>query len=246
LESAAGRFAQEEVSFTADGLRLAGTLHLPDAVRPPVVVGCHGLLSDRRSPKQLALAEACNALGLAYFRFDHRGCGESQGRLEEVTSLEARTSDLAHAVRMLAARADIDKPFGLFGSSMGGAVCLRAAAQLEIAALVTFAAPVRSRPLTVARAAPGLHPARTRMADVIRTPFDLAPLLHRVRNLLVFHGDADDVVPVAHALEIHDCAAEPRRLVILKDGDHFMSDRRHQQEFIREAASWLAGALTRL
>ena len=60
----------------------------------PLVVGCHGLLSDRRSPKQTALAGACQRQGMAYFRFDHRGCGESEGRLEEHTTLEARCSDL--------------------------------------------------------------------------------------------------------------------------------------------------------
>lgn len=77
-----------DIQFAADGFRLKGTLHLPAADNPPVVIGCHGLLSDRSSPKQIALAEACNALGLAFFRFDHRGCGESTGRLEAVTSLE--------------------------------------------------------------------------------------------------------------------------------------------------------------
>ncbi|MBR9980379.1 MAG: damage-inducible protein CinA, partial [Desulfatitalea sp.] len=60
----------------SDGHRLTGTLHLPDVERPPVVIGCHGLLADRRSPKQIALASALGRLGIAYLRFDHRGCGD--------------------------------------------------------------------------------------------------------------------------------------------------------------------------
>ncbi|MCK7511694.1 MAG: alpha/beta hydrolase [Desulfobacterales bacterium] len=128
-----------------DGFQLKGTLHLPAADNPPVVIGCHGLLSDRSSPKQIALAEACNALGLAFFRFDHRGCGESAGKAGGGdTSLEGRASDLLHAIRLLESRPGLGKQIGLFGSSMGGAVCLRVASERPVAAVVTFAAPVRS------------------------------------------------------------------------------------------------------
>ena len=98
-------------------------------------------MSDRRSPKQIALAEACTAQGMAYFRLDHRGCGESAGRLEEVTSLEARVNDVLQALRVIESRPDLGKRIGLFGSSMGGAVCLQVATCRKVEALVTFAGP---------------------------------------------------------------------------------------------------------
>jgi len=232
-----------DIQFAADGFRLKGTLHLPAADNPPVVIGCHGLLSDRSSPKQIALAEACNALGLAFFRFDHRGCGESAGRLEAVTSLEGRASDLLHAIRLLEARPGLGKQIGLFGSSMGGAVCLRVAAQADIASLVTFAAPVRSRPLKIADPHAEMDPGRARMAAVLREDYDLGAELKKLRNIMVFHGEADDVVPVAHAHEIFQRAAQPKRLVIQPRGDHLMSDPHHQLEFIREASLWLSRGL---
>ena len=232
-----------DVDFTADRFKLRGTLHLPQSPFPPVVIGCHGLLSDRTSPKQVALAQACNRLGLAFFRFDHRGCGESEGRLEEHTTLDNRCSDLLHAIRHLARRADLGKRVGLFGSSMGGAVCLRVAAQAGIAPLVTFAAPVRSRPLKIADPHAEMDPGRTRMAAVLREDYDLGAELKKLRNIMVFHGEADDVVPVAHAHEIFQRASQPKRLVIQPRGDHLMSDPRHQQEFIREASLWLSRGL---
>lgn len=225
----------EELEFSADGLRLRGTLHLPESRPAPLVVGCHGLLSDRRSPKQIALAEACRRRGLAYFRFDHRGCGVSEGRLEADTSLEDRVSDLLHAVRHLYRRSDIRQRLGLFGSSMGGAVCLRAAAPSGAAALVTCAAPVRSRPLKAVFSFAGPD---SRPAALLKREFDLADDLPGVRNILVFHGDADDVVPVAHAHEIFQSAADPRRLIIQPNGDHPMSDPGHQRQFVAEAALW--------
>jgi uncharacterized protein len=225
----------------ADGVRLAGSLHLPERPRSPLVIGCHGLLSDRRSPKQVALAEACTREGIACFRFDHRGCGDSAGDLERDTSLEARCRDLLGAIDHLARRTDVAGPFGLFGSSMGGAVCLRVAARTPVGPLVTFAAPVRSGPLLAAASSPGVPPEMRRMAAALGPPFDLAPDLPRVRNILVFHGEADRVVPVAHAREIHAAAGEPKRLVLQPGGDHLMSDLRHQKEFMHAALRWLTG-----
>jgi predicted acyl esterase len=84
----------KKITFLSDGFKLYGTLHLPPAERPPVVIGSHGLLSSSSSPKQIALARACTAAGIAYFRFDHRGRGKSEGVFKEVTSLKARCTDL--------------------------------------------------------------------------------------------------------------------------------------------------------
>jgi alpha-beta hydrolase superfamily lysophospholipase len=232
-----------DIQFAADGFILKGTLHLPAADNPPVVIGCHGLLSDRSSPKQIALAEACNALGLAFFRFDHRGCGESAGRLEADTSLESRASDLLHAIRLLETRHGLGNPIGLFGSSMGGAVCLRVASEQKVTAVVTFAAPVRSLPLKHPAQGPEASPERSRMASVLREKFELGGALGRVRNILVVHGEADDLVPLSHAHEIVDHAGEPKRLLVQKGGDHLMSDATHQAEFIREASLWLSRGL---
>ncbi|MCJ8503043.1 alpha/beta hydrolase [Desulfatitalea alkaliphila] len=89
------------IHFKSDGHRLTGTLHLPDVDRPPVVIGCHGLLADRRSPKQIALANALGRLGIAYLRFDHRGCGDSQGHLAAEHLLDDRCRDLYHAMQTL-------------------------------------------------------------------------------------------------------------------------------------------------
>lgn len=236
------RMPTADIQFTADGFQLKGTLHLPAADNPPVVIGCHGLLSDRSSPKQIALAEACNALGLAFFRFDHRGCGESAGRLEAVTSLEGRASDLLHAIRLLESRPGLGKQIGLFGSSMGGAVCLRVASEREVAAVVTFAAPVRSLPLK-RPGRPDASPERRRIASVLRDAFELGGTLGRVRNILVVHGEADELVPLTHAHEIVDQAGEPKRLLVQKGGDHLMSAATHQAEFIREASLWLSNGL---
>jgi fermentation-respiration switch protein FrsA (DUF1100 family) len=81
------------------------------------------------------------------------------------------------------------------------------------------------------------------MAAVLREAFELSGHLGRVRNILVVHGEADDLVPLTHAHEIVDQAGEPKRLLVQKGGDHIMSDATHQAEFIREASLWLSNGL---
>ncbi|MGA9234122.1 MAG: alpha/beta fold hydrolase, partial [Desulfobacterales bacterium] len=133
------------IDFSSDGYRLKGMLHLPTAVRPPIVIGSHGLLSSSESAKQRELAMRCTEAGMGYFRFDHRGCGRSQGFFPEVTTLEGRVRDLMAAVQTIRLRTDTGRACALFGSSMGGAVCLAAARAVGADALVTVAAPIRSR-----------------------------------------------------------------------------------------------------
>ena len=229
--------------FNADGLRLTGTLHLPATRQPPVVIGCHGLLSNRQSPKQIALADACNRNGMAYFRFDHRGCGDSQGEFEEVTSLEARCKDLFSAIKTIKSRGDTGDRIGLFGSSMGGTVCLSVAGQMKLSPIVTVAAPIRSRILKELPLEIDGSLKEPIFLDARQTHFDISAFLSDVSNLLIFHGEADTVVPIDHARELYNMAGSPRKLIVQKQGDHPMSDKSHQKEFIRMATGWFKSGL---
>jgi uncharacterized protein len=228
----------EEIFFEADGLRLAGTLHLPQTeTKPPVVIGLHGLLSNRSSAKQTDLALACNQLGIAYFRIDHRGRGESQGHFETVTSLEARVQDLLAAVETMGKRNDLSPCFGLFGSSLGGTVSLVGFSRINAVVCVTLAAPIRSIDLhqaTKDNPSSGI-PESFFKGNV---QFDISGEVHKVRNLLVFHGDHDEVVPVDHARQIIEKAGPPKGLVIHPNGDHRMTDPNHQKQFLAEASHW--------
>jgi alpha-beta hydrolase superfamily lysophospholipase len=227
-------FFNKEISFTCDGLELKGVLHMPDDKWSPLVIGSHGLYSSGNSPKQIALAEACNRLGISYFRFDHRGCGNSEGKFEDVTSLETRCRDLVAAAETIKTTANITDRLGLFGSSMGGTVCLSAADNLVADVVVTFAAPIRSDLSAEASELP-----RSEIVfDTAKKRFDITAGISKISKILIFHGQADDVVPVSHAKEIYNLAREPKRIIIQKHGDHPMSNPKHQKEFVREASAW--------
>lgn len=228
----------QEITFSSDGFRLSGTLHLPAAEHPPVVIGLHGLLSDRSSPKQLALAHQCNRVGIAYLRFDHRGCGDSEGDFQRLTSLTGRCNDLMSAVEALQAHGDLSNTIGLFGSSMGGTVCLATAPRLKPAAVAAFAAPIRSAQIVNALKAAEDTDSLPSSFYHNQLQFDIAPKIPAIRNLLILHGDSDEVVPVAHGRETHRQAGEPKRLVIFKGGDHRLSNTEHQEALIQHTLAW--------
>jgi alpha-beta hydrolase superfamily lysophospholipase len=233
----------KSIRFSCDGYQLCGVLHLPHTLFPPVVIGSHGLLSSSGSPKQLDLAARCTAAGIAYFRFDHRGCGASQGAFNEVTSLEARGRDIAAAVDAVRASGHVDGRVGLFGSSMGGAACLAVAARLGVDAVATFAAPLRSRTVRLTTSTPAVEPPTGTRNVAALPPFDLSAAVVGLRRLLVIHGEADEVVPVSDALEICEKAGEPKRLIVQKNGDHAMSLEPHRFNFANETLSWFSSHL---
>lgn len=232
-----------DLFFDSGGFRLHGVLHLPDRAAPPFVIGSHGLLADADSPKQVRLADALSEKKIAYFRFSHRGCGKSQGDLVHGMPLAKRAEDIVNALKTLTERIDMGPFLGLFGSSMGGAASLCVAATRFVPAMVTVAAPVRSREITAAGPA-GLEPdpLTTALLKEESLRFDLSGGLSRIRNILLFHGDDDEIVPFSNALEIEKRATSPKRLIRFEGGDHRMSNPKHQAAFVREAARWFETA----
>lgn len=235
-ESETGKI-QKNITFSSGDFQLKGVLHLPlDSDKPPVVIGSHGLFSDKDSPKQIALAEHCNAHGMAYFRFDHRGCGDSEGNFKEVTGFDARCNDLLSAVSSMREQEELGKKIALFGSSLGGAACLGIFQKAEISALVTFAAPIRSEP--VFRAMEKADDAGMKDFNLPALHFDLSGKLSGISHALIFHGDSDKVVSPSDAHRIYQKAALPKRVILLKNGDHRMSREDNQEKFYRESVLW--------
>jgi alpha-beta hydrolase superfamily lysophospholipase len=224
----------EKIQFASEDVLLKGYLHWPSTPHPPCVIGSHGLLSDKDSPKQIALAKHCNAHHMAYFRFDHRGCGESKAPLDTVTSLTARCTDLLAAAKMLRSRGDLSRHLGLFGSSMGGSVCLAVARDLSADAIVTWAAPLRSTDLVTQQT----ETTGDSNSPFEKHPFDILDSIAGLQRLLIVHGDADEIVPLSHAHKIYEHVSEPKKLLVFPQGDHRMSALSDQQVFVKESTLW--------
>ena len=114
---------------TIGPLDLAGTLHLP-ASASALVVFAHGSGSSRFSPRNMAVANALNARGMATLLFDLLTPDEEENRANvfDIPLLAERLVDVVHWIDSQPELARL--PLGLFGASTGAAAALVAAAHL--------------------------------------------------------------------------------------------------------------------
>ena len=228
---------ERRVYFKANGLELCGILAVPDHSSVALIVGVHGLMADKNSPKQIALAKHVASIKMAYFRFDHRGCGESEGAFNEQTTLENRRADLIAAIQAAREIVGHTIPVGLFGSSLGGAICLTVAKKIAPFALVTLAAPVQSQAIQLPLNSP--DSLKNEIIDN-RLRFDIKNEIHSPHHILIIHGSADETVPVENATTIYDLSTHPKKQIILQNGDHRVSNPAHQKRFLEKATNWFA------
>ncbi|MBM3486851.1 MAG: alpha/beta hydrolase [Alphaproteobacteria bacterium] len=111
-------------------LKLAGVVHRPADWRPgekrPCFLVLHGFGSNKSSGNSVIPAKLLADWGYVTFRFDMRGCGESEGEFGRIICLE-QVEDTRAALTYMAGRAEVDgERIGLIGSSFGAAVSVYA------------------------------------------------------------------------------------------------------------------------
>lgn len=114
----------ERVTFTADGITLAGELSVAAEGAPAVVLT--GPFTGVREQVVGTYAARLHERGLTTLAFDHRGFGESGGRRAHEDS-QGKLADLRAAVSLVGAL----RPAGVavVGVCLGGGYAIRAAAQ---------------------------------------------------------------------------------------------------------------------
>jgi alpha-beta hydrolase superfamily lysophospholipase len=229
----------ENVTFLSEDQKIAGVLHLPDRKSPPCVIASHGLLSSKESEKYIALGERLVQEGIAMLRFDFRGIGESEGRMEEDT-ISRRMMDLGSAIEFIRSRRDLKNRIGLLGSSLGGYVSLMKASQAQeekIRAVVIWATPFHLDDLKSNKGTEG-HPLPEEAFFEDLPKHRLLPLLPKVSNCLVIHGEKDELVPVDQAWEIFHGLGAPKEIHILEGADHRLTDLAHRSRAMELSTAW--------
>jgi uncharacterized protein len=227
----------EKVFFQSDGQRLAGVLHLPDQNNPPCVIASHGLLSSKDSEKYIALGERLSEAGIAMLRFDVRGVGESEGRLEDDT-VSRRIMDLGAAIDFMLTRPGLGRRVGLVGSSLGGYVSLfKAGMDKEIRALVVWATPFHLDDLGSKEQEEDYPlPAEPFFKDLPR--HRLRSILSRISHCMVIHGDQDELVPLDQAREIFQGLNGPKEMHIIEGADHRLTQPLHRRRAMDLTLRW--------
>lgn len=213
-----------------------------------MVIMIHGFSSSKNTPNFITIADFLTEKGIASFRFDIYGHGESDGNLEDITVSEA-VDDAKEAINYI-----MDKGYtnvALLGSSFGGLTSIIAASQMPDLKFLILKSPVSNyeeKEKTTKPPAELKEWKRTgqmmyEKSDGSETHihysfyedfknndgYTFAPSIH-IPTLIV-HGENDEVVPVAQSIKtsklIPDC-----KLIIVKSADHRYSKSAHQEQML--------------
>lgn len=253
---------EEAVTFLDPrGHKVAAILTIPDNPTHRVAVLCHGFLSTKNSTTNKTLTRLLNNRGLATFRFDFFGQGESQGPFEALTTTLAVEQALA-AVDFV-----IGKGFsriGLVGSSFGGLVSTLTASQRpDLACLalkcpvVDFAEDLRLEfgPDEMARwqatdTIPNIvgGPGRVRLRygfyeDCLRQ-IAYGPAERITAPTLIVQGDQDEFVPLHQSRQLFDALRTSKRLDLLPGADHQFTRGDDFRTMTTSIAEWLVRYVT--
>ncbi|MCK5542108.1 MAG: alpha/beta hydrolase [Desulfobacterales bacterium] len=249
------KISEKNIEFYADNILIKGVLHLPilqaKTKNLPIVIGSHGLEGSKDSAKQIILSKLLPQNNIGFLRFDHRGCGESKGDFLNDTSVPNRASDFINAVRYILQIEGADRKIGIFGSSLGGSTCIEAwdtlkQMDIELAGCVLCATPVKSRTIENIPVHEQLdnHQQALPMSFFLENlNFDLSEKIKKMTHVLIFHGQADEVVPIENAHTIYKNSKDPKKIILFKDGDHQTSSRKDQEIFEKETLKWFKATL---
>ncbi len=185
-------FKEKRTFENSRGLKLSA-IYEGNNKNAPVVIICHGYGSNKTRISTRSMAKKLVNTGLSVYRFDFTGCGQSQGKLWDLTPL-AGLDDLKGVVENLG-RED----FALVGSSFGGYVSLLYASKNPVSALVLRAAV--SRYDTIHEEPKYKENMKAILKEV--SDIDIYKDAKKIKcPTLLIHGDADEVVPIRQSKEL--------------------------------------------
>lgn len=232
------------------GKTLAGSIDVPAGATQGLLL-LHGFTGNRLEFTYffVELSRRLAERGIATFRFDFPGCGESDGEFADIT-LAQQALVTRFLLRELAARYP-QLGWHLFGFSMGGRAAMLAAQELPVPLRsLSLAAPALNLASVVAQAAAQGERLPDGRSDFLGMEIGLAlvneltqldPLagLHTLRlPVLIVHGGADAAVPPQETLPLQ--AAIPHALREEWPGvDHTFSRRPWRMRLADRLAQWV-------
>lgn len=192
-------------------VRLHG-LWLPQpAADAPVLLYLHGARWDVRSSANRM--RRMHELGFSVLGIDYRGFGRSTDALPSETMAY---EDARAAWDWLAARHPQAKRY-VFGHSLGGAIAVHLAGEVDDAAGLIVEGSFTSIPDVLSTFKWGWLP----VGPLVTQRFDAGRRIERVRvPVLVVHGSADGLIRPELGQALYARAPQPKRFVLVEGGSH--------------------------
>lgn len=239
----------QSVIIDGNRYKLSGTLVAPDntSTKLPAVVFYHGMVSKSK-PRYVKRAGKLAQKGIAALCFDFRGCGESDGKLGEL-SLSDWLSDALLAYDYLAHQSFVDKErIGISGKSFGGYMASLACAKRKAKSIVLQA--------------PGLYAdewfeekfqwteefmqkriAYRNSKDAFNNRAVSA--IQQYKNPLLIIGSEFDEFCPQHILDgfYKASPAIKKKLVLIKGADHALTNEKHNEKYTQMMTDWFRNTL---
>jgi pimeloyl-ACP methyl ester carboxylesterase len=207
---------------------LHGEWHAHRNPSAPALLFLHGARSDlcHSAERVVHLQE----LGFGVLAIDYRGFGKSGRQLPS----EATACEDARAAWSWLARHQAHSARYVFGHSLGGAIAIDLAAEVDDAAGLIVDSSFTCLADVVQHFNWGWPPVLRRITQ----RFDAARKIALVRApVLVVHGDEDRLVPPALGRALCESATAPKQFVLVRGGSHHNTHavgQRHYRQAVRE------------
>src|SRR5262245_7625255 len=182
----------------------------------PWVIYLHGNDANIASRMNIVHYERLRAIGLNVMAPEYRGFGGLVGVPTEAGLAE----DARHAYDYLRAERRIDpRRIVIYGWSLGSAVAVTLASQVDEAAVILEGAPASI--VAIGQQQYPIFPVRL----LIRNPFESILRVGAIRAPLLFlHRPADVVVPIGEGRRLFDAARPPKQFVEVTGGHVYASE----------------------
>lgn len=213
------------------GQRIFGTYHEAIGTLPsnPALLILHGYQSCKNDRFRFSyeLGQELAHLGIATLRIDFRGCGDSDGKLEEMT-IPSLVEDALTSLEWLS---HSHNSLSIMGRSLGAGIALKAAARFTVQSAILIS------PLFDGGQWRGVR----EVAHLV--DFSVEEELKSLQGLplLEFHAGEDEVLSREHVEMYRNYASSHHVIRVVEGADHTYSRADLRQLVRREVVHWMLG-----
>ena len=236
------------------GQQLVGMLHLPKTIRKvPIVIVCHGFHGSKTRTRFVKLGRRLSEQKIALFRFDCAGHGDSEGECRNIT-LSQELKDLEAAFEYVSKLKAVDrKRIGLLGESFGSIVVTLFALRHPQVKTIVLWAPALNQKLLFPEwytqyeirkwKKQGYFDERKYRTGVqflreVEKKNFVEEAIKLTLPILIVQGTRDDTVPPSESKQLFRKLVGPKKLLMIKGGDHVLERYDVRQKVVRATVSW--------
>ncbi|MBO6571723.1 MAG: alpha/beta fold hydrolase [Balneola sp.] len=243
----------KKVEFTGStGESLSAKIDLPDRDTKACALFAHCFTCSKDLKAVGNITKALADIGIATFRFDFTGLGQSEGDFAD-TNFSSNVDDLVKAYEYM--DQEFSAPSILIGHSLGGAAVLQASHKMEaVKAVATIAAPAEPAHVkeNFEMSLDEINEKGEAKVSLAGRPFTIKKqfiddleenrmkkFIHNLgKALIVFHSPIDNTVGIDNASKIFVAAKHPKSFISLDKADHLLSEKEDSLYIGKVLGTW--------